>query len=92
MPDQPSASPPPKGRLVSVTLDEASIGRGSPDQEHERAIAIYDILETNSFRVPGQEVEAYALDLSLVENKLCFHIRAAGRTRLSPSSAGRRSA
>jgi len=32
-------------RLVSVTLDEASIGRANPDVEHERAIAIYDLLE-----------------------------------------------
>ena len=39
-------------RLVSVTLDEASIGRGNPDQEHERAIAIYDLVEDNSFAVP----------------------------------------
>ena len=36
-----------------MTLDEASIGRGNPDQEHERAIAIYDIVEANSFAVPG---------------------------------------
>ena len=46
---------PDRRRLVALTLDEASIGRGSPDQEHERAVAIYDILETNSFAVPGDE-------------------------------------
>ena len=41
--------------LVAVTLDEASIGRGNPDQEHERAIAIYDIVEANSFAVPDHD-------------------------------------
>ena len=38
------------GRLVAVTLDEESIGRSSPDVEHERAVAIYDLIEENSFR------------------------------------------
>src|SRR5262249_55230267 len=40
--------PDPKQRLVKVTLDEGSIGRSSPDIEHERAVAIYDLLEDNS--------------------------------------------
>ncbi len=40
-------------RLTSVTLDEASIGRGTPDQEHERAIAIYDLIEDNSILPAG---------------------------------------
>ena len=42
-------------RLVAVTLDDKSIGRGNPDQEHERAIAIYDLVEVNHFGVPGHE-------------------------------------
>ena len=66
-----------RGRLVSVTLDEASIGRGNPDQEHERAIAIYDIVEANAFALPGHDGGPYALHLALVEGKLCFDIRAA---------------
>jgi uncharacterized protein (UPF0262 family) len=73
MPDDASN----KRRLVAVTLDEASIGRGSPDQEHERAIAIYDILEANSFAIPEHEGGPYALHLALVENRLCFDIRSA---------------
>ena len=36
-------------RLVAVTLDENSIGRSNPDVEHERAVAIYDLLEDNTF-------------------------------------------
>ena len=64
-------------RLVAVTLDEASIGRGNPDQEHERAIAIYDIVEANSFRVPEHPAGPYKLHLALVENKLAFEISTA---------------
>ena len=33
-----------KHRLVSFELDEESIGRSNPDVEHERKIAIYDLL------------------------------------------------
>ena len=62
-------------RLVAVTLDESSIGRGSPDQEHERAIAIYDIVESNSFYVPGNEHGPYLLKLGIVERKLSFEIQ-----------------
>ncbi|HEX2510159.1 MAG TPA: UPF0262 family protein [Microvirga sp.] len=62
-------------RLVAVTLDEASIGRGNPDQEHERAVAVYDIVEANSFAVPNYDGGPFALHLALVEKKLCFDIR-----------------
>ena len=45
--------PPPaddsRSRVVAVTLDEESIGRSGPDIEHERAIAIYDLIEQNLF-------------------------------------------
>ncbi|KAA0124449.1 UPF0262 family protein [Methylobacterium sp. P1-11] len=64
-------------RLAKVSLDEASIARGNPDQEHERAIALFDILEDNSFTIPGRE-GPYALTLGLVENKLSFAITTVG--------------
>ena len=40
-------------RLVAVTLDENSIGRSTPDVEHERAVAIYDLIEENTFAPAG---------------------------------------
>lgn len=63
-------------RLVAVTLDEASIGRGNPDQEHERAIAIYDIVEANYFAIPNYDGGPYTLHISLIEKKLCLEVRA----------------
>ncbi len=36
-------------RLAAVTLDEASLGRTNDDVEHERRVAIYDLLEENKF-------------------------------------------
>ena len=68
---------PSTARLAAVTLDEASIGRGNPDQEHERAIAIYDIVETTSFRVIEHPEGPYVLRLGIVENKLAFEISTA---------------
>lgn len=64
-------------RLVGVTLDEASLGRGGPDQEHERAIAIYDLIERNSFALPEFDGGPYAVHLALVERRLAFEVRSA---------------
>ena len=48
---------PANARLVDVELDE-SIGRSTPDVEHERAVAIFDLIEENSFRPVG-DAEPY---------------------------------
>jgi uncharacterized protein (UPF0262 family) len=62
-------------RLIAITLDEASIERGSPDQEHERTIAIYDLIEENSFGLPGHDRGPYALQMALHDAKLLLDIR-----------------
>ncbi len=67
-------------KLVSVTLDENSIGRGSADQEHERAIAVYDLIENNHFALVGpdgapQDGGPYALNIALMDAKLVFDVR-----------------
>jgi len=64
-------------RLVAVTLDEGSIGRSSPDVEHERATAIYDLIEENSFAPLGHKGGPYALNISLKDNRLVLDIRLA---------------
>jgi uncharacterized protein (UPF0262 family) len=65
----------PTRRLVAVTLDEESIGRSGPDAEHERAVAIYDLIEQNSFAPSGHDGGPYRLHLSIAENRLTFDIR-----------------
>ena len=64
-------------RLVKVTLDEGSIGRSNPDVEHERAVAIYDLLEENSFQPRGHEGGPYELALAITGNRLVFDIKLA---------------
>lgn len=64
-----------RSRLISVELDEASIGRASPDIEHERAVAIYDLIEENRFALAGHDGGPYALRLSIQEKRLVLDVR-----------------
>jgi uncharacterized protein (UPF0262 family) len=73
----PRDLPDPSNRLTAVTLDEGSIGRSNPDVEHERAVAIYDLLEDNMFAPVDHEDGPYALHLSMQENRLVFDIKRA---------------
>ncbi|MBB5753397.1 UPF0262 family protein [Prosthecomicrobium pneumaticum] len=63
-----------EGRLVAVELDEGSIGRSTPDVEHERAIAIHDLLEDNRFLPEGQKPGAFRLRLAIAQNRLAFEV------------------
>ena len=71
------AKPADPNRLVAITIDEASIGRSTRDVEHERAVAIYDLLEENSFAPVGHGDGPYKLNLGIKENRLVFDIRLA---------------
>ncbi len=64
-----------KNRLVAVTLDEDSIGRSSSDIEHERATAIYDLIEENSFAPVDHDEGPYVLHIGIKENRLVLDIR-----------------
>ncbi len=71
----PAKSTAAKQRLVAVTLDEETIGRSNPDVEHERQVAIYDLLEQNTFAPVGHTNGPYTLHLSITGNRLIFDIR-----------------
>ncbi len=61
-------------RLCDVVLDE-TIGRSTPDVEHERAVAIFDLIEENDFQPVGVAAGKFRLKLSLVDKRLVFDIR-----------------
>lgn len=61
--------------LIRVLLDEDSIGPGNRDVEHERAVAIYDLVEENSFAPVGHDGGPYCLKLQVNGNRLVFDIR-----------------
>ena len=72
-----ATAPADNRRLVKVTIDEGSIGRASADVEHERAVAIYDLLEQNTFEPVGHDGGPYWLHLAVVSNRLVLEVRTA---------------
>ena len=64
----------PQFRLVGVSLEEKSSPGHGREVEHERQIALYDLLESNSFRPIGSPGGPYNLLLSLDGNRLTFSI------------------
>ena len=65
-------------RLQSVEIDEESLGAISRDQEQERQIAIFDLLEENHFAPEGAEGGPYDLRMGLMENRLVLDVRGPG--------------
>jgi uncharacterized protein (UPF0262 family) len=72
---------PRRHRIVKITLDERSVVRRSPDVEHERAVAIFDLLEENDFAPAEISGGPYHVHLAIEEDRLVFDIRSArGKT------------
>ena len=68
-------------RLQSVELDDESLAAASRDQEQERQIAIFDLLEENYFYPDGAERGPYDLRMGLVENRLVLDVAGPGYER-----------
>ncbi|TAN18977.1 MAG: UPF0262 family protein [Rhizobiaceae bacterium] len=65
---------PDSDRLSDVELDD-SIGRSTPDIEHERAVAIFDLVENNRFHpVADDGCGPYRLKLAIVQSRLVLDI------------------
>lgn len=63
-------------RLIEVTLDQASIARSAnPNIDHEREVAIYDLLDANSFALDGRQGGPYRLILGTLDDRLVFNVR-----------------
>lgn len=62
-------------RLIAVEIDEETLSASGPDAEHERRVAIFDLIEDNSFGVLEHDGGPYVLHLSMMERKLVFDIR-----------------
>ncbi len=64
-----------ENRLIAIEIDDETLAASGPDAEHERRVAIFDLIEENSFEVVGHEGGPYALFLSLQERKLALDVR-----------------
>ena len=62
-------------RICKVTLDERTVVRRSPEVEHERAVAIFDLIEESHFAPVGDANGPYGLHLGIVENRLVMDVR-----------------
>ncbi len=62
-------------RLIAIEIDDDTLAASGPDAEHERRVAIFDLIEQNTFTVTDHDVGPYMLHLSLKERKLVFDIR-----------------
>ncbi len=65
---------PDRQRIVGITLDERTVVRRSAEIEHERQVAIFDLLEDNHFAPAGLDSGPYNLHLSVEENRLVIDI------------------
>lgn len=65
-------------RIARIELDERSLARATADIEHERKVAIYDLLEENYFEPVGGGTGPFELYLSNVENRLVLDVRKQG--------------
>jgi len=67
-------------QLVEIDLDEASIGSHTLEVDHERKVAIFDLLEENSFELINGPAGPYKLRLGIAEQRLAFVIVAGEAT------------
>jgi uncharacterized protein (UPF0262 family) len=70
-----NSTPVTRDRLCDITIDENSIGRGNADIEHEREVAIYDLLDTNSFALEGRDEGPYKLTIAMVDDRLALEVK-----------------
>jgi uncharacterized protein (UPF0262 family) len=68
-------------RIIDIVLDEESVARRSPEVEHERAVALFDLIEENDFALVGTP-GPYRLRIGIFEQRLVFDVRDEGDTKL----------
>lgn len=62
-------------RIQNIFLDERTVVNRTAQVEHERKVAIYDLIEDNSFNLVDGPAGPYLLRLSIEENRLAFDVR-----------------
>ena len=63
-------------RIEQIFLDERTVVNRSQQVEHERKVAIYDLLEDNHFALVGDDLQGpYILRLAIEDNRLSFDVR-----------------
>ena len=66
-------------RLIRVGIDDSALPPATPELEQERRVAVFDLLEDNSIRLPGRGDQPaapgpYALNLAVRDRRLVFDL------------------
>lgn len=66
-------------RIIEIELDDAGLPPPTPEIEQERKVAIFDLLEDNSFVLPARDDRnvpdgPYKMQLSIREKRLVFDL------------------
>ena len=66
-------------RITRIEIDDSAVAPASPEMEQERRVAIFDLIEDNSFALPGRDGQPapegpYVLDLCIREGRLVFDL------------------
>ena len=74
-------------RICHIEIDEAGLARPTPEIEQERRVAIFDLLEENSFALPAREDRPvppgpYRLGLAIREGRLVFDVATEDATKV----------
>ena len=64
-------------RLIHIELDDANLPTPTPEVEQERKVAMFDLLEDNSFGLPQDDRPdgPYKLHLGIRERRLVFDLK-----------------
>ena len=73
-------------RIVDIVLDDAGLPPPTPEIEQERRVAMFDLLEENTFVLPPREGRQvpdgpYKLNLSIREKRLVFDVETEGEEK-----------
>ncbi|MEF3046937.1 UPF0262 family protein [Pseudotabrizicola sp. L79] len=74
-------------RICHIEIDEKGLVRPTPEIEQERRVAIFDLLEENSFGLPARDGRAvapgpYRLGLAIREGRLVFDVATEDETKV----------
>lgn len=74
---------PARNRLIEINLDEKSLpARISTAARHDREVAIYDLLDENTFTLSDRENGPYKLTLGRLDDRLVFDVSDANDAQL----------
>ena len=71
------------GRLIDIEIDETDLPAFSVELGHERRVAIFDLLEANTFALVGGPEGPYRLRLGLNDDRIAFDVMPVGAARVS---------